>query len=134
MLLVRQYVLLGNIASAAQIADRTVDARPTDPDAAKLAVGVYQNASRWRDMKRSAEQWRRRTLEHPLEADLAIAEAELNLKDATGALNQLASYLPTIQAAPEGKGALVTTYARALAASGKAWIRRRAVLAIATVC
>jgi tetratricopeptide (TPR) repeat protein len=119
-LLVRQYLLVGKVDEAARIVDRTMDARPTDPEAAQLAVGVYESAGRWRDAKRSAEKWRQRTLDRPLEADLAVARAELALKDPAAAQQQLAPYLAEVRTQPEQRPGAAVLYARSLAASGKA--------------
>lgn len=119
-LLVQRYLQAGNSTDAAIVVDRLVHARPTDPDAARLAVSVYRATQRWRDMKRSAEAWRARSLENPFPSDLAIAEAMLGLDDAQGALKQLEPYKQRLAGSSPDDLLTLSITARALARSGQA--------------
>jgi tetratricopeptide (TPR) repeat protein len=105
-LLTRMLLSANRITDAAAVAERTMEVLPNDPQAAQLTVGVYQKAGKWREMKRSAEKWRERTLERPQAADLAIAEAQLNLGDPAAALQGVLPYLDLAKYDPKN-GAVV---------------------------
>lgn len=100
-LLVRWQLAAGRVSDAAAVAERAMESRPNDADAAQLAVGVYESASRWREMKRSAEKWRQRTLDRPQRADYALAEAQLHLDEHAAALAQVQPYLEAAKLQPE---------------------------------
>lgn len=118
---VRRYLALGNLREASEVVTRAMYAFPDDPDAARLATDVFRAAREWKQMESAAQQWRSRSLERPIDADLAIAEARLAGGDAKGALSQLESHLDAV---PAGDGneyaALLIIYGRALAAAGRA--------------
>jgi tetratricopeptide (TPR) repeat protein len=116
---VRRSLAAGDVKRAAEIANRTMQAFPDDADAARLATNVYRQARDWRHMESAAAQWRARSLEHPLEADVAIAEARIAAGNPAGAVAQLAPHAASASALPEANGNLITTYARALAAAGR---------------
>ena len=117
--LVQKYLELNQPNDAAVVAERLMNARPNDPDAARLAVVVYRSAQRWRDAKRAAERWRERSLEHPTEADIAIAEADLALKDPKGASDRLAPYMQSVYDQPQKKPVLTAAVVKLLVASDK---------------
>jgi predicted Zn-dependent protease len=117
--LVQKYLEVNQPANAAIAAERLMNARPNDAGAAKLAVGVYQSAQRWRDAKRAAEQWRQRTLEKPLDADIAIAEADLALNDTQAASDCLAPYMQRVQEHPQQSPPLTAVVARLFIATDK---------------
>ena len=73
----------------------------------------------WRDAKRAAERWRERSLEHPTEADIAIAEADLALKDTEGASDRLAPYMQSVYDQPQKKPVLTAAVVKLLVASDK---------------
>ncbi len=125
--LIHAYVEVGQFTAAAAVVERQMDARPNDPDAAKLAVGVYRAAERWADMKRAAERWRERSLEHPLDADIALAEASLALGDAKTAADQLAPYLQMVDDQPQHSLALTAVVTKMYVATNKV-AKARAIL------
>ena len=119
--LVQKYLELNQPNDAAVVAERLMNARPNDPDAARLAVVVYRSAQRWRDAKRAAERWAKRRCrwEHPTEADIAIAEADLALKDPQGASDRLAPYMQSVYDQPQKKPVLTAAVVKLLVASDK---------------
>jgi len=101
LLLTQMYVASNRLTDAALVAERTMEALPSDPQPAQMTVGVYQKSGKWREMKRSAEKWRERTPERPMPADLAIAEAQVRMGEFSAALKQIEPYLAPAKANPE---------------------------------
>jgi tetratricopeptide (TPR) repeat protein len=118
-LLVRQYAAAHRFDDAAKLAEHLLQSRPGEPGAAELATGVYQAAARWRDMKHAADLWRERSLTSPEPADLAAAEALLNLHDPSGALDRLIGYLPQVRADPAANPPLIAMLLKSMVAAGK---------------
>jgi tetratricopeptide (TPR) repeat protein len=116
---VNAYLSMGQPNDAASIAERLMNTRPNDPEIAKLATTVYRSAQRWREMKLAAERWRQRTLERPLEADVALAEASLGLGDTKAASERLAPYLDDVTNQPQRRPTLTAAVAKLMVASGK---------------
>jgi tetratricopeptide (TPR) repeat protein len=116
---VRRSLEAGEVKRAAEIANRTMQAFPGDADVARLATNVYRQARDWRQMESAAAQWRARSLEHPLEADVAVAEARLEAGNPAGAVAQLAPHAASASASPEANASVIVMYARALAAAGR---------------
>ena len=50
------------------------------------------------EIQLAAEEWRQRTLDHPIDADVALAGADLQLGDTQSASDQLAPYLAGVKA------------------------------------
>lgn len=71
---------LGNhkIDDAIAVARRAVDALPSDPQAAKLLVGVLRVAERWPEMRAAAERWKALAPEDPIGPTTAMAQALLH--------------------------------------------------------
>src|SRR5205085_4854509 len=59
------------------------------------------------------------TTDRPIDADIAIATADLNLGRPGDSYNRLAPYLPDVAAHPEANTNLITTAAQALLASDR---------------
>jgi tetratricopeptide (TPR) repeat protein len=112
--LVEKYFSLGQAANATKVAERAMAQMPTDPDAAHLAVSAQQLAGSALDVKRTAEIWRQRSLDRPLPADVAIAEALVSLKAPADAYEQLKGYLPAATATPNRYANVLSVAARAL--------------------
>ncbi|HEX3356841.1 MAG TPA: tetratricopeptide repeat protein [Tepidisphaeraceae bacterium] len=117
--LAQAYLSLGQTSNASTVVERLMDNRPNDPDAAKLAVNVYRTAQRWREMKRAAGQWRARTLDKPMDADIAQAEASLAMGDVKSAADILSPYLQTAKDQPQHLPALTAIVARWLIAADR---------------
>src|SRR5262249_6164294 len=117
--LAKTYLELNQANDAAAVVERLMETRPNDPEACRLAVAVYRAASHPREMKRAAEKWRQRTLEHPVDADIAIAEASLNLNDAKSASDQLAPYVQSVKDNPTRTPALTAAVTKMLVVTGK---------------
>jgi tetratricopeptide (TPR) repeat protein len=119
-LLVEKYFATNQPAQATQVAERAMNQMPTDPEAAHLAVSAQQLANSPLDVKRCAEVWRQRTLDHPMAADLAIAEALISLKQPDDAYAQVKPYLQGAIANPDHFTSVLNVAARALVAQNKA--------------
>jgi predicted Zn-dependent protease len=117
--LAQAYLSVGQAGNAATVVERLMENRPNDPDAAKLAVHVYRAAQRWPEMKRAAEQWRARTLDKPMDADIAQAEASLAMGDIKDAADVLAPYVQMAKDQPQHLPALTAMVARWLIAADR---------------
>ena len=113
------YLSMNRPDDAAAFAERTMQSRPNDAAAAQLATSVYAAASRWQDVKRTAGQWRQRTLDHPVDADIALANADLQLGNTKSATDQLAPYLENVKADPKHNPALTEAVAKLWIATDK---------------
>jgi Tfp pilus assembly protein PilF len=105
---------------AVQVASATLELFPNSADAARVAYGVYRAAGNWDLAAVAAQKWRERSLEHPMPADWALAEAKLALSDGSAAVKLLAPYVESAGADPDHNAALLTTCLRAFAAAGDA--------------
>jgi tetratricopeptide (TPR) repeat protein len=113
-LLVEKYFSLGQTANATKVAERAMAQMPTDPEAAHLAVSAQQLAGSALDVKRTAEIWRQRSLDRPLPADVAIAEALISLKQPVDAYQQISRYVPAATANPNRYANVLAVAARSL--------------------
>ncbi|MFM9995264.1 MAG: tetratricopeptide repeat protein [Phycisphaerales bacterium] len=77
--------------AAAQIAERAMSAFPMLPEPARLAAAAHGLMGRWDRALAAAEAWRRRDPSRPVEADAAVAEANLRLGAPSQALAALSS-------------------------------------------
>ncbi len=110
---------LHHLDSAAKIASRAVEQFPTDADAPRIAANVYRLMGNWELAAGAARQWHERTLDHPIDADLFLADARLHLHDAAGALRTLQPYLSKTDSPSEHRIAIATIAARAYAADNR---------------
>lgn len=117
--LIRRYIALGKLLEAADVAGRAIASFPSDPEPAALAAGVHRKAGQWKQMESAARTWRARSLENPMAADTAIAEALLGQNNPSGALTQLRPYLAAASTEPQRHTTTAAIAARALAASGR---------------
>ncbi len=85
------------------------------------AVGTSVCTARrgWQDVKRTAGHGRQRTLDHPVDADIALAHADLQLGDTKSATDQLAPYLENVKADPKHNPALTEAVAKLWIATDK---------------
>jgi tetratricopeptide (TPR) repeat protein len=116
---VRMYVQLGKVDDAIAVAARAMDNFPNDPEPAGLTSMVYAGVGRWNDALTTAREWRRRSLENPVQADLMIARARLELRQPGEAMGVLKPYLEQARQDPDKYNMVIGTYAHALIADGK---------------
>lgn len=131
------YVKLGQYDDAETIAARTAARLPNDREAARLMTQVYAarpGKEKWPRVLEAARQWRQRSLDAPLEADIAIAQTLIEMRRPGDAVAQLKPHvIPAAAAqppatAPKSAGqpttqpgvnpGVVSLYAKALLRSG----------------
>jgi tetratricopeptide (TPR) repeat protein len=126
--LIAAYLDQRQYQSAADAAAAAVRANPYDPDAARLATGVFMAWGQMTRMLDAATTWRQRSGADTVDADLAIADALIALDRPREAVDCLAPYFKggpsTLPAAPGGAAAslnllLYRGYAHALIAAGR---------------
>ena len=126
LLRLQMYVAQGHAAlkqydEAERVATRAASRAPNDADAARLLTAVYAarpGAEKWTKVLDAARQWRQRSLENPLAADVTIARALLELGQAQEAASQLAPHVAA-PVKPDANRNLVGVYARALILTGR---------------
>jgi predicted Zn-dependent protease len=119
ILLARTYVEMGRHAEAVAIASRAAQLSPQSAEPLRLSVGVLASAGRWAEVIGVARDWRERSLNDPLDADLALAEAYVNTKQPLEAMKQLEPYLQRAQLQPDRFARVLPVYARAQQETGK---------------
>ena len=127
------YVKLGQYDDAETVAARTAARLPNDREAAKLLTQVYSarpGKDKWTRVLEAARQWRQRSLDAPLEADIAIAQTLVEMRRPGDAVTQLKPYViaaPPPRAAksgsrpatqPDVNPGVLSLYAKALLRSG----------------
>lgn len=75
---------------------RAMAANPTDPNTARDAAEIYLNTGRFQEMLAAAMEWRQRDRTRSVEADVAVAQAYLGLKQIDKGLETLT---PRVEAA-----------------------------------
>lgn len=119
-MVVAQRLVLFDPVRASTLANRAMNAAPSNPAPARLAAQIALGLGRWNDMLTASLAWRERDTTRGVEPDLAIAEAQLNLKQHERGLEALRPRLATI-AKPLDDNALriLNLTARLLVASGR---------------
>jgi tetratricopeptide (TPR) repeat protein len=105
---------LHHMDDAMRIANRCAQVFPTDAEAAEMPVMAHAAAGQWSDMLLAAQMWRQRASENPMEADRAIAEAQMQMAEADQAVHQLSPYITAAQKNPDANASLIGDYCRAL--------------------
>ncbi len=108
---------VGRFDDAAAIASRTTQAFPGAVEPARAQAQALAAAGRWSEAVPAAQQWRQRTLAQPLQADLLLANAHLNLNEPAIALKSLEPHVKSAIQQPESMAAVLTLQARALVQS-----------------
>lgn len=111
---VRMYLRLGKVSDALNVATRAMDNFPNDPEPASLVTSIYGGTGKWSDVLRVAQEWRRRSLENPVEPDLAIARARIEMNQPAEAIQTLKPYMEAANANPDKYNMVIGTYAQAL--------------------
>jgi tetratricopeptide (TPR) repeat protein len=119
LLLIQRYLVMDRPNDAVALATRGMETFPSLSEPARVATGVYASLERWSDALAAAQQWRQRSLDRPLPADVAIAHAYLRLERATEAIAQLQPYLEAAKRAPDEYRGVLEQCARALASAGR---------------
>ena len=127
LLSAEQYLKEGAARSAAELLTRSAEIDPTDPAPLRASVDLYRSTGQWDALVSAATQWRRRSMQDPLPADLALADGYLHQNDADSALRQLSPYVAFAQSSPQSNQTVLRLYAGALAEAGRAE-QARAVL------
>jgi tetratricopeptide (TPR) repeat protein len=113
-LTVQQYLNMKQMGDAVALASQAMSQFPDSPDAARIAAGVFATVNRWSDALDAAEKWRARGAEHPQDADLMIATADLFVDQPRDAVDRLSVYIPDAKSTPDANVNLLLTYAEAL--------------------
>jgi tetratricopeptide (TPR) repeat protein len=113
LLAVQSLLHSGGSDQAMTLARRATDLLPNSAPAAKMLTNVYGFMARWTDMNQAAQLWRQRSLDNPIEPDIALAVSYLANGHAADALTTLQPYVKSGTADPSNVE-LTTTYARAL--------------------
>jgi tetratricopeptide (TPR) repeat protein len=104
---------------AVKIATRAVRTFPNSPEAARLAFVALGRAKQWGEALGFARTWRRRSLNHPVEADLGISEAYMMLEQPREAVKTLEPYVADALKTPDTQAPVLLAYIRALASAGE---------------
>jgi tetratricopeptide (TPR) repeat protein len=111
------YMEAGQVEEAVTMATQTIQSFPTAVEPLRLATGALGAAQQWDQALGTAKEWRRMDSAEALDADLAIATAELHLGDAGAASRQIQPYLDRALLDPEKFSGIVLLHAQALLAS-----------------
>ncbi|MCL2645707.1 MAG: tetratricopeptide repeat protein [Phycisphaerales bacterium] len=118
-MVIQLYTSSGQIDEAIAMATRSMDTFPTSPEMAKMATETLTEAGRWDEVLGIARQWQQRSPQDQLPADLAIANASLQLGKSRAVLEQLKPYLNRALAEPENYQGLLLLYMQALLQDGQ---------------
>lgn len=110
----------GRNEQAATLASRAMDVFPTEAGPAQRAARAFAAQGRWSEALSVARRWRERSASQPLEAELFIAQAHLNLGNAQQALDQLEPYRSTALENPGRYNRLVRLHCQALVLDDRA--------------
>jgi len=113
-MMAQTYLKLDRNEDAIYIADRTARLLPNNPEAAQLLCMAYARAGKWDKLLEAAQDWRRRAIEKPFDADTAIAQAYIELDQPGNAVKQLEPYIAKAKSEPAKNLPVLTAYASAL--------------------
>lgn len=116
---ITQYAAQGNADAASNAVASLMDAFPNSADVAEQAVRVYAAANDWQHMLLAARKWRQRSLNDPMRADLAIAEAQCFMGNPQAGMTQLQPYLERAKVDPSKYAGVIVDYTRALVLNGQ---------------
>lgn len=116
---IENYLSQRKFEEAVTIARRTMEALPTDPASARLAVRTLRSAGRWRELQLAAEQWKTRSASARLDADVAVAEALVELKQPEDAIARLEPHRANIERDVRAQTQAAVVLARAMLASNR---------------
>src|SRR5207244_2296118 len=119
MMLAQRYFSAGRFDDADAIATRAMQAMPTESEPAHVLSVIAAAAGRWDRALAASTEWRKRSLEQPLQAEEQIADAKLHLNDPAGAIEQIKPYLDRVAVNPDDLPQIVRLHAQALAQQGR---------------
>lgn len=117
--LVGVYRAIAHPEDAAEIATRAMQSFPTAAEPAWMATDALAEAGRWAEALSVARQWRRRSANRPLPADLKIAEAQMRLGEARSAMDQLRSHFDEAIKDPDANVRIIDSYVSAMILAGE---------------
>ena len=117
ILMLQLYMNAGQTERAVDLATRTIQAFPTAAESLRMATNVMESAQQWNQSLSTAEQWRRTDSANSVDADLAIAVAEMHLGDSAAASKQIEPYLQNALADPDKYSGVILMRAQLLLAS-----------------
>jgi len=120
MQLVRLYGSLGGHREAAALASAAMAQFPNAVEPAYLAAESYAALRDWGNALDAAKQWRSRSGISPKEADLQIAEAQIQLGRSSEALETIQPYIDESSQDPSAYSEVVVQRARAMIQEGRA--------------
>ncbi len=130
MLLVRRFLAADQRVEARELAQRATQNLPASADPPRLLYDLCSADALWKQALAAAQQWRARSLDHPLDADIALATALLQTGDARGAVGQISPYLDAARKDPDASAqsfAVMSLYCQALVQSDR-WTDAQAML------
>lgn len=104
---------------AIDMARRAVGRFPSDPQVARWAATMLMSANRWQDAVPEVQEWRRRSLDDPIEPDVAMAVIMLEMNRSQDALRQIEPYAERIIDQRDRRPQRVGPWLRALLATGQ---------------
>ena len=119
-LMVQMYMGVDQPEDAADVATRAMQAFPNAAEPAWFAAEALAAAGRWAEALGVARQWRQRSADEPIAADLFIAEVHRNRGESDLALAQTDRYLEQARQDPQAYRPVLISRARALISAGRA--------------
>ncbi|MEQ9461876.1 MAG: tetratricopeptide repeat protein [Phycisphaeraceae bacterium] len=119
MILVQALAAMDRRDEALTAALQAVREFPENPEPAGLATDLLMSQGKWTEGRSMALQWRSR-LADPLQADLRIAQAMIQMGAPNQAVSTLEPYMQAALATPEARSDVLTRWARARIAMGRA--------------
>lgn len=107
----------GQTNEAIDTARRAVGRFPANAQVAQWATSMLMGAERWSEALAEAQEWRRRSLDDPIDADVAMATIMLELNRPADALKQLEGHADRIMAQRNARPHRVGPWMRALLAT-----------------
>lgn len=113
------YVSANTPSPAILIAERAMQNFPNQPEPARRAAQLLAGEQQWDRMLYVAREWRERELYNPVQADIAIAEAQLNLDNPRAAVQQVERYMERARQEPNRAFPILSVYVRSMATLGR---------------
>lgn len=109
----------GQQGGAIDMARRAVGRFPSEPQVARWATTMLMSAGRWSEALMEAQEWRRRSLDDPIDADVAMTTILLELGREQDAMEQIAGHGERILDQRDRRAERVGPWLRALLADNR---------------
>ncbi len=109
----------GKVEEAVELSRRAVSRFPAQPEPARWATELLGRAGRWDEALVEAQEWRRRTLQDPLPADVMIARILLEVDRPKDAVDQLQPHAQRISVQQFRHPDRMSTWLQALMGAGR---------------